>query len=79
MKSAYRWVRKHPTKTTACCNGGKVFFMQRWIAIIVVTDLKVDGNHYFNLFEVKCRKEDIVEAVKAHRNVNMKGYVIGIA
>ena len=52
-----------------------MFFMQRWIAIVVVKDLKVDGNHYFNLFEVKCRKEDIVEAVKAHRNVNMKEYV----
>ena len=56
-----------------------MFFMQRWIAIVVVKDLKVDGNHYFNLFEVKCRKEDIVEAVKAHRNVNMKECVIGIA
>ena len=50
-------------------HGGKLFFMERWIAVVVVKDVEVEINHYFNLFWVKSGKEGIVEAVRAYGNV----------
>ena len=32
-------MRKHPAKAPACYNGGKMFFMERWIAVVFVEDL----------------------------------------
>ena len=43
--------------------------MKRWITVVVFKDLLVEINRYINLFRVKSRKEGIVEAVQAYRNV----------
>ena len=53
---------KHPAKAAACCNGEKLFFMERWIAV-PAKDAQVEINHFIKLFGVKSRKEGIVEAV----------------
>ena len=53
---------KHPTKAAACCNGEKLFFMERWIAVVPAKDVQVEINHFIKLFGVKSRKEGIVEA-----------------
>ena len=64
---------KHPTKAAACCNGGKLFFMERWIAVVPARDVQVQINHFILLFGVKSRKEGIVEAVQASGYVNVLG------
>ena len=61
---------KYPTKADACCNGEKLFFMDRWISVVPAEDVQVEINHFIKLFGVKIRKEGIVEAVQA------SGYVI---
>ena len=70
---------KHPTKAAACCNGGKLFFMERRIAVVSAKDVQVEINHFIKLFGVKSRKEGIVEAVQASRYVNAEKYEIRIA
>ena len=37
---------KHPSKAAACCNGGKLFFMERWIAVVPARDVQVQINHF---------------------------------
>ena len=37
---------KHPTKAAACCNGEKLFFMERWIAVVPAKDVQVQINHF---------------------------------
>ena len=32
---------KHPTKAAARCNGGKLFFMERLIAVVASNDVQV--------------------------------------
>ena len=64
---------KHPSKAAACCNGGKLFFMERWIAVVPARDVQVQINHFILLFGVKSRKEGIVEAVQASGYVNVLG------
>ena len=44
-------MRKYPTKAAACCNGGKLFFMERWIDVVVVEDVEVGINHYVIFLE----------------------------
>ena len=72
-------MRKHPTKAVACCNDGKLFFMERWISLVVVKDAEVEINHYIDLFGVKRRKVDLVEAVQACGSDSVKEYHIRIA
>ena len=64
---------KHPTKAAACCNGEKLFFMERWIAVVPAKDVQVEINYVIELLGVKSRKEGIVEAVQASGYVNVLG------
>ena len=70
---------KHPTKAAACCNGEKLFFMERWIAVVPAKDVQVEINYVIELLGVKSRKEGIVEAVQASGYVNVEKYDIIIA
>ena len=70
---------KLPTKAPACCNDGKPFFMERWIAVVPAKDVQVEINHVIELLGVKSRKEGIVEAVQASGYVNVEKYDIRIA
>ena len=45
---------KHPTKAAARCNGGKLFFMERWIAVVAFNNVQVETNHYLFLW---CKKQ----------------------
>ena len=69
---------KHPTKAAACCNGEKLFFIERWIAVVPAKDVQVEINHFIKLFGVKNRKEGIEEAVQAIRYVIVEKYDIRI-
>ena len=69
---------KHPTKAAACCNGEKLFFMERWIVVVPAKD-EVEINHFIKLFGVKSRKEGIEEAVQAIGYVIVEKYDIRIA
>ena len=40
-------------------HGGKLFFMERWIAVVVFKDVEVEINHYINLFWVKSEKKEL--------------------
>ena len=40
-------------------HGGKLFFMERWIAVVVFKDVEVEINHYINLFSVKSEKKEL--------------------
>ena len=69
---------KHPTKAAACCNGEKMFFIERWIAVVPAKDVQVEINHFIKLFGVKSRKEGIEEAVQAIGYVIVEKYNIRI-
>ena len=70
---------KHPTKAAACCNGEKLFFIERWIVVVPAKDVQVEINHFIKLFGVKSRKEGIEEAVQAIGYVIVEKYDIRIA
>ena len=42
---------RYPTKAVACSSGGKLFFIEQWIAAVVVEDTQVEINHYIYCFE----------------------------
>ena len=70
---------KHPTKAAACCNGEKLFFIERWIAVVPAKYVQVEINHFIKLFGVKSRKEGIVEGVQVIGYVIVEKYDIRTA